>query len=208
MLHQFHGRLTPCPPHINHRSLADHDTNYVAQIAECRYQCRQTSPPPPIDHKSLEDHYTISVSWQTDTTPLLQLTIDLWQTNTLCCTYCRMHRYQCRQTSPPPPIDHKSLEDHYTISVSWQTDTTPLLQLTIDLWQTNTLCCTYCRMHRYQCRQTPPPPPIDHRSLVNHYTDYVSHIDICIDTSVDRPHPLLQLAIDKWKSTTLTIFHI
>ena len=32
-------------------------------------------------------------------------------------------------------------------------------------------------MHRYQCRQTPPPPPIDHRSMEDYYT------------SADRPHP-------------------
>ena len=87
-----------------------------------------------------------------------------------------MHRYQCRQTPPPPPIDHRSLENHYTASVS--------------------------------CRQTPPPPPIDHRSMQDHCTDYVSQRDICTDTSADRPHPLLQLTIDLWKTTTLNMFHI
>ena len=27
-------------------------------------------------------------------------------------------------TLPPPPIDHRSMEDHYTTSVAWQTDST------------------------------------------------------------------------------------
>ena len=57
-------------------------------------------------------------------------------------------------------------------------------------------------MHRQQCRQTSPLHPIYHRSMVNHYIDYISHIDVCTDTSVDRPHPLLQLTIDLWKITT------
>ena len=63
-------------------------------------------------------------------------------------------------------------------------------------------------MHRYQCRQTPPPSPINHRSVEDQYTDYVSHIEECTDTSADRPHPLLQLTIDVWKTTTPTKFHI
>ena len=55
-------------------------------------------------------------------------------------------------------------------------------------------------MHRYQCRQTPPHPPIDHRSMEDHYTKQVSHIEECTDTTInhtsmedyytsaDRPH--------------------
>ena len=43
--------------------------------------------------------------------------------------------------------------------------------------------------------------------MQDHYTDYISHIDICTDTSADRPHPLLQLTIDLWKTTTLHQFH-
>ena len=56
-------------------------------------------------------------------------------------------------------------------------------------------------MHRYQCRQTPPPPPIDHRSMENHYS-WGSVFP------VHRPYPLLQLTIDLWKTTTPTMFHI
>ena len=59
----------------------------------------------------------------------------------------------------------------------------PLLQLTIDLWKTST-------PHQFHGRLTPPPPPINHRSMQDHNTDYISHIDICTDTSADRPHPL------------------
>ena len=46
------------------------------------------------------------------------------------------------------------------------------------------------------------PPPINHRSMQDHYTDCISHIDVYIDTSADRPHPLLQSTIDLWKTTT------
>ena len=169
-----------------------------------RYQCRQTPPPPPIDHRSLEDHYTASVSWQIEPIPSSNWSLISGRPlHWLCCTYCRMHRYQCRQTPPPPPIDHRSLEDHYTASVSWQIEPIPSSNWSLISGRPlHWLCCTYCRMHRYQCRQTPPPPPIDHRCMVNHYTDYISHIDVCTDTSVDRPHPLLQLTIDLCNITT------
>ena len=64
---------------------------------------------------------------------------------------------------------------------------------------------TYGRMQIYQG----PPPPIDHRSMEDHYTDYVSHIEDCTDTSVDRPHlSLLQLSIHFWKIITPHKFHI
>ena len=33
------------------------------------------------------------------------------------------------------------------------------------------------------------PPPIDPRLMQDHYTDYISHIDVCKDTSADRPNP-------------------
>ena len=124
-------------------------------------------------------------------TPLLQSTIDLCKTTTLCFTYRCMHRYQCRQTPPPPLIDHRSMEDHYISAERPH----PLLQLIIDLWKTTTL-------QQFHVRLTPPPPPIDHRSLADHYTDYVAHIEECTDTSAERPHPLLQSTIDLWKTTT------
>ena len=53
-----------------------------------------------------------------------------------------------------------------------------------------------------------PPPPIDHRSMQDHYTDYILHIDVCTDTSADRPQPLLQSTIDLCKTTTLTMFYL
>ena len=52
-----------------------------------------------------------------------------------------------------------------------------------------------------------PPPHINHRFIQDHYTDYISHIDVCRDTSADRPHSLLQSIIDLWKTTTLWQFH-
>ena len=51
-------------------------------------------------------------------------------------------------------------------------------------------------MHRYHGRQTNPTSPNDHRSMEDHYTEEVSHLEECTDTSVDRPHVLLQLTID------------
>ena len=38
--------------------------------------------------------------------------------------------------------------------------------------------------------------------MEDHYTDYVSHIEECTDTSADRPYSLLQLTRDLWKTTT------
>ena len=92
------------------------------------------------------------------------------------------------------------MQDQYTDYVSHIeecTDTSgdrsyPLLQWTIDLWKITTLVQT-----------DPIPPPINKRSMQDHYTDYVSHIEECTDTSGDRSHPLLQWTIDLWKITTL-----
>ena len=50
-------------------------------------------------------------------------------------------------TPPPPPIKHRSLENHYIKPVSYIAE------------------CTYTHG-----TLTPPPPPIKHRSLENHYT--------------------------------------
>ena len=101
------------------------------------------------------------------------------------------HRYRCRQTPPPSPIDHRCMENHYTNADRPH----PFLQSTIYLCKTTTL-------HQFYGRLTPPPPPIDHWSMEDHYTGYISHIEECTDTSADRPHPLPQLTIDLWKTTT------
>ena len=55
---------------------------------------------------------------------------------------------------PPPPIEHRSLENHYTKYISHIEE------------------CTYtkCR-HTEIPRSDIPPPPIKHRSLENHYTE-------------------------------------
>ena len=81
----------------------------------------------------------------------------------------------------------------------------PLLQLSIDLWKT----ITPNKFHIYiaQCtyihgRLNPPPPPIENRSLENHYTKYVSYIAQCIYTHgrlTPAPH---QLSIDALNTTT------
>ena len=49
------------------------------------------------------------------------------------------------------------------------------LQSTIDPWKTITL-------NQFPDRLTPPPTPIDHRSMDDHYTTSVSHIASCTDT--------------------------
>ena len=84
--------------------------------------------------------------WQIDPTPLLQSSIDLWKT-----TWQKFHIYiaQCiythgRSTPTPPPIEHRSLENHYITEVSY------IVQ------------CTYTHG-----RLMPPPPPIEHRCLEN-----------------------------------------
>ena len=59
-----------------------------------------------------------------------------------------MHIYPWQiDPTPSPPIEHRSLENHDTTSVSYIAQ------------------CTYT-----YGRLTPSPPPIKHRSLENHYT--------------------------------------
>ena len=111
-----------------------------------------------------------------------------------------------------PAIQHRSLENHYTASISWQTDPTPppidlrsmedhtpLLKLTIDLWKTTTL-------HQFHGRLTPPPssnwPQTYARPL--HQLCFTYR---CMYRYQCRPHPLLQSTIDLWKTTTLHQFH-
>ena len=88
-LPNFHDRLTPPPPLIDHRYIADcytdgppvNQTCIPGRPSHCIISWQtDPNPPPPIDHRSMEDHYTISVSWQTD--PPLQSTIDAWYTTT------------------------------------------------------------------------------------------------------------------------------
>ena len=88
--------------------------------------------PSSIKHGSLEDHYTI---WQTNL---------LWEMDPLVnWTWISgrpLHQiiFITDWTLPPPPTDHRSIEDNYTASVAWQTDPTTLLQSTIDPWKTTT----------------------------------------------------------------------
>ena len=57
----------------------------------------------------------------------------------------------------PPPIEHRSMEYHYTKEVSHIPE------------------CTYTLA---RCT----PTPIDHRCMEYHYTQYISHIEECIYT--------------------------
>ena len=84
-----------------------------------------------------------------------------------------------RLTPPPPPIEHRSMEYHYT-------------KLVLHIAK-----CTYTQD---KCI----PPPINHRSMKNHYTISVSHTAKCIYMKA----PLLQLTIDTSNATILNKFHI
>ena len=55
----------------------------------------------------------------------------------------------------PSPIDHRSIEYHYTKAVA----------------------------HIAECTYTMTPPPIDHTSIEYHYTTLVSHIAECTYTN-------------------------
>ena len=148
----------------------------LADIAQCTYMHGRL-PPQSIEHRCLEYHYnkcgrysTMHIyAWQTY--PSSQLSIDAWNTTTpdladladiVQCTY--MHG---RPT--PQSIEHRCLEYHYnkygrysTIQIyAWQTYP---LQLTIDPWQTTT-------PNKFHDRLTPPPPPINNRSMADHYME-------------------------------------
>ena len=68
-----------------------------------------------------------------------------------------------------PPVEASGGQEEYCVRSSWhsqifiwgvpQMSWPPLLQSTIDLWNTTT-------PHKFW----PPPPPIDHRSMEYHYT--------------------------------------
>ena len=51
----------------------------------------------------------------------------------------------------------------------------PPSQLSMDQWKTTTL-------NKFHGRLTPPLPPIEHRSMEDHYTTEVSHRALCTDT--------------------------
>ena len=103
-----------------------------------------------------------------------------------------MHRYQCRQT---PLLLQLTIDLWKTTTPNkfhiWknaqipvQTDPTPILQLTIDLWKTTTLNKFHISKNAQIPVQTDPvPPPIDHRSMEDHYTKQVSHIEECTYTN-------------------------
>ena len=63
-------------------------------------------------------------------------------------------------------------------------------------------------MHIYPWQIDPIPCSIEHRSLENHYTKYVSYIAQCTYTHGRLIPPLLQSSIDLWKTMTPNKFHI
>ena len=57
-------------------------------------------------------------------------------------------------------------------------------------------------MHIYTLQIDPTPPPIEHRSLENHYTTYMSYISQCIYTHGRLTAPPSQSSIDALNTTT------
>ena len=66
-LRNFHDRLTPPPPPINHRYMAGHYTDGAPSQSSMdswetiilhNFHDRLTPPPPPINHRYMADHYT------------------------------------------------------------------------------------------------------------------------------------------------------
>ena len=158
--------------------------------------------PPPIYHRCIEYHYTKEVAHITACTytkapssnwPYIS-GIPLYHISS---TYSRMHIYK----GPPPPIDHRCMEYHYTTEVSHIAECTSL-------------------------HGTCTPPPFDYRSMEYHYTKWVWHRGIwwprgvlhkviltfwhfqMVCTHQMSWTPLLQLIIDVWNTTTPNMFHI
>ena len=117
-----------------------------------------------------------------------------------------MHIYPWQTDPTPSPIDHKSLEHHQknkfhiykNADIPMADRPHPLLQSTIDPWKTTTPV------------QTDPASPSEthHRPLKDHYTNYVSHIEECTDTSAVRPHPSSNNHISMEDHYTKYVSHI
>ena len=101
-----------------------------------------------------------------------------------------MHIYPLQIDPTPPTIEHRYLGNHYIKYISYIEQciytndrlTAPLSQLSIDAFHTATpnladladiAQCTYSHG-----KLTPAHPPIEHRSLENQYTKYVSYIPL------------------------------
>ena len=90
----IYGRLTPSNP-IKYRSLQNHYTKSVSDIAQCTYSHSRLTPPT-IEHRYLEYHYTkLGTSNGRSLSIYRTMYIYLWQID-------------------PPPIKHRSLQNHYT----------------------------------------------------------------------------------------------
>ena len=121
--------------------------------------------------------------------PSPSLTIDLWKTTTL-------HQFHDGLTPPPPPINHRSMEDHYT-KLGRSTGRYIYSTMHIYLWQI----------------YPPPPPPIKHRYLEYDYTklgtsnDRSIYIEQCTYTH-SRLTPTSQSSIDALNTATPNLSHL
>ena len=85
-----------------------------------------------------------------------QLSMDLWKTIT-------PNNFHDRMTlALSPPIDHRSMEDHYT-EYFWQMDPS-----------SNSAWISGRPLHQiiFMTGWHLPPPPIDNRTMEDHYTEY------------------------------------
>ena len=119
-----HGRLTPPPPPIKHRSLENHYTKYISYIAKCIYIYGRLTPTP--SQSSIDALHTASliladIAQWTYThgrliAPLSQLSIDAFTTATPNLAYLA-DIAQCTYTHgrlTSQSIKHRCLEYHYT----------------------------------------------------------------------------------------------
>ena len=118
--------------------------------------------PPPIDSRSMQHHYTIvllhivACTYTCVSLTPLQLSIVFWKTNTPHVSYITEFTYTHARLTPTP-------------SFNWaQIYGKPLHHIGF----------IYSTMHIYPLHIDPTPPPINHRPIEHHYTNYVSHIEV------------------------------
>ena len=182
-MHIYPLQIDPTPPTIEHRYLGNHYIKYISYIEQCIYTDGRLTAP--LSELSIDAFHTA--------TPNLADIADIAQ-----CIYT----YD-RLTHHPQSIEHRCLDycstklgrpgryctmHIYTkgrltpiqLSIVALNITTPNLADLADIAQ-----CTYTHG-----KLTPPPPPIEHRFLENHYTKYVLYIPQCIHIYGRlNPHP-------------------
>ena len=121
---------------------------------------------PPINHTSMLNCYIQEVSHITECTYThdrltpCQLTIDPCYTITP--SPCQLTIDPCYTITPPLPIDHRSMQHHYTPSISHSAQCTYTHGRPI---HHSSFTCSSMPWQTY-----PIPPPIKHGCMQNYYT--------------------------------------